>query len=112
MARCRAEVLAKVLAERERSGLSWRRCVEVVAPDLDGSLFLRLRERYDQRQAPAWERLLDERTPPPAPAPIPDDVRTGAIGLRMFDRSTGPGVGLVVESHPGTISLNTAGTDE
>ncbi len=91
LARNRAEVLATVLAERERSGLSWRKCVMAVAPDLDWSLFLRMRERHAERSGPVWERLLDERTPPPAPAPIPEDVRTGAIGLRMFDRSMGPG---------------------
>ena len=91
LARERAEVLARVLAERERSGLSWRKCVAAVDPDLDWSLFLRMRSRYAEREGPVWERLLDERTPPPAPASVPDDVRDGAIGLRMFNRSMGPG---------------------
>ena len=91
LARQRAEVLAEVLAEREQSGLSWRRCVKEVAPDLDWSLFLRMQGRYEEREGPVWERLMDERTPPPAQAPIPDDVRTGAIRLRVFDRSMGPG---------------------
>lgn len=91
LARRRAEVLARVLAERERSGLSWRKCVTAVDPDLDWSLFLRMRERYAERDGPVWERLLDERTPPPAPATVPDDVRNGAVELRKFDRSIGPG---------------------
>ncbi|MCP4654602.1 MAG: hypothetical protein GY856_04180 [bacterium] len=82
----RAEVVEATAARREETGESWRICLAAVAPDLHWATYLHWRRRYEARQGPAWERLLDERLPPP-PTPISQEVRLAACMLRRADRS-------------------------
>ncbi len=103
----RAEIVEQVAATREERGLSWRKSLVKVAPEIGWSAFLHWRRRYRARSGPGWERLLDERMPPPTP-PIPENVREAARMLRRVDRSINAGTArqhLIAEFGPkGAIS--------
>ena len=85
----RAEVVEGVLGKHEAEGVSYRAALEDVAPDVGWSAYQHWRRRYQAREGPAWERLLDERLPPP-PRRIPDAVRQAACLLRRMDVSVTP----------------------
>lgn len=78
----RVAALEAVDAEREASGLSYRKCLKVVAPDVPWSRFQSWRKRAQSRTGPMWERLMDRRIPP-QPECIPDSVRQAVIALRL-----------------------------
>ena len=81
----RAEVVEAVVRRRQEGGLSWRKCLGAVAGDVEWPTFLHWRRRYVGRTGPAWERLLDERLPPP-PTRIPEEIRVAACLVRRTDR--------------------------
>lgn len=82
----RAQVVEETAAEHVRSGKSFRSSLAEVAPGVGWSAYLHWRRRYQSRPGPPWERLLDERLPPPTP-PIDDEVKHAACLLRRMDRS-------------------------
>lgn len=83
----RAEVVEGVASRRKEVRESWRKCLAAVAPDVGWSAYLHWRRRYKARGGPGWERLLDERLPPPPANRVRDDVRLAACMLRRADRS-------------------------
>jgi hypothetical protein len=82
----RVEVVEGVLARHEQTGESLRGSLSVVAPDVDWSTYLHWRRRYDGREGPAWERLLDERVPPSRQR-YSEAVEAAACMLREVTRS-------------------------
>jgi hypothetical protein len=85
----RLDVLKRVESKYAKEGLSLRNCLRVVAPDEDWSTYLNWRRRYRSRSGPEWERLVDERIPPPE-TPIAEEVVRSACDLRRANRSLGP----------------------
>jgi len=81
----RVEIVEAVAALRV-TGKSWRTCLSEAAPDVGWSKYLHWRRRYDSRDGPAWEALLDRRVPPPRPR-VDDAVSVAARALRRSDRS-------------------------
>ncbi len=81
----RAKVVEGV-ESRVQGGSSRRGALAEEAPGVDWSTYLHWRRRYEGRSGPAWERLLDERVPPPKPR-IPETVLNAACILRRLDRS-------------------------
>ena len=82
----RAEVVEAVATRRQESGESWRRCLAAVASEVGWSAYLHWRRRYRARSGPGWERLLDERLPPPPANRVRDEIRLAACMLRRADR--------------------------
>ncbi len=82
----RARVVEEVASRRAEDELSLRATVAKVAPDVEWATYLHWRRRYEGREGPPWERLLDERVPPPADR-VPEAVRVAACMLRRVDRS-------------------------
>ena len=80
----RAEVVEGVLGKHDAEGVAYSKALEDVAPDVGWSAYQHWRRRYQARSGPAWERLLDERLPPP-PRRIPETVRQAACLLRRVD---------------------------
>jgi hypothetical protein len=85
----RLDVLKQVESKYAEEGLSLRNCLRMVAPDEDWSTYLNWRRRYRSRNGPEWERLVDERIPPPE-TPIEEEVVRAACDLRRANRSLGP----------------------
>ena len=82
----RAEIVEQVAARVEQAGAGRRQSLRDVAPEVGWSKYLHWRRRHESRDGPGWERLLDERLPPP-PVRIGDDIRLAACMLRRQDRS-------------------------
>ena len=82
----RAEIVEQVAARVEQDGAGRRQSLRDVAPEVGWSKYLHWRRRHESRDGPGWERLLDERLPPP-PVRIGDDIRLAACMLRRQDRS-------------------------
>ena len=78
----KSEILEWVRQEREFTGLSWRKCLENICPDVNWSCYLHWRRAEERRKGPKWERQLDRRVPPP-PEQIPEAVRAVTVGLRL-----------------------------
>jgi len=78
----RVAVVEAVDEERRASGLSHRKCLKAVAPDVPWSRFHSWRKRAQGRTGPLWERLMDRRVPP-QPECIPESVRQAVIALRF-----------------------------
>ena len=77
----RAKLLDEVAAMERESGLSKRRSLEAVAPEVDWSTYLHIRRKHAAGKGPSWERLLDGRIPP-EPFRVPVEVRKAACMLR------------------------------
>ncbi|MBI4869932.1 MAG: hypothetical protein HY814_00005, partial [Candidatus Riflebacteria bacterium] len=84
----RAEVLELVEDERHTTQRSWRICLTQAAPEVGWSAYLHWKRKYEARSGPGWERLLDERLPPP-PVALAEDLKVAACLLRRVDRSLG-----------------------
>jgi len=82
----RRVAIMEAVAALRVTGKSWRTCLSEVAPDVGWSKYLHWRRRYDSRDGPAWEALLDRRVPPPRPR-VDDAVSRAARALRRSDRS-------------------------
>lgn len=78
-------------AAQHASGLSRRRALAAVAPDVEWPTYLHWCRVAKKREGAPWERQLDARVPPP-PERVPDDVRLAAIMLRRGDRTIRPQV--------------------
>ena len=81
----RAAIIETVEKERETSGLSWRRALAAVAPDVSWPTYRSWRRKHDRLSGPAWERLLDERSPPTTA--LAESIVASARTLREVDRT-------------------------
>ena len=79
----RAAVLEAVAARREETGLSWRRALAAVTPDVSWPTYRAWRRKHDRLQGPSWERLLDERLPPSTA--LAESIEAAARMLRKAD---------------------------
>ena len=75
------------MEELHAAGVSWRRALAQVAPDVLWPTFLHWRRASAARDGAAWERQLDRRVAPERP-PIGEDLIVGACLLRRQE----PGV--------------------
>ena len=82
----RAAVVKAVEEVLAKGELSLRQAQAQATPGVPWPTYVKWRRRYRNRRGPAWERLVDERLPPP-PREIPEVVRKGACLLREQDRS-------------------------
>ena len=64
-------------------------CVRQNAPEVGWSAYQRWKRKAESFDGPLWERLLDQRLPPP-PRVIDGEVRRAACMLRRANRSIGP----------------------
>jgi hypothetical protein len=88
-AQTRAKMLEWLWKEQEVHGLSMQECVRQKAPEVGWSAYQRWKRKAESLDGPLWERLLDQRLPPP-PKVIEGDVRLAACMLRRANRSIGP----------------------
>lgn len=79
----RVRVLEEVEAARA-GGLSHRRALKQVAPDVNWSTYLNWWRNARDREGEPWERQLDARVPP-EPKRTPEDVQAAACLLRRMD---------------------------
>lgn len=79
----RVRILDEVAALHE-SGLSRRKALAEVAPELHWSTYLHWWRRERDREGEPWERQLDVRMPPP-PRRVADDLVAAACLLRRLD---------------------------
>lgn len=80
----RARVFDAVMAHHAQTGQSLRGSVALVAPGLPWPTFVRWKRRCDLAEGETWERLLDERVPPPRKGVSPAIQRL-ACTLRRVD---------------------------
>jgi hypothetical protein len=85
----RASILEKLRKDQIAHGLSMQECVRQKAPEVGWSAYQRWKRKAESFDGPLWERLLDQRLPPP-PKVIDEDVRRAACMLRRANRSIGP----------------------
>lgn len=78
----KAGIVRAVLA-RQESGLSKRKALAMVAPEVPRPTFQSWARCVDKREGPLWERLLDGRLPPSGGPRVPESVRSFVVGLRM-----------------------------
>lgn len=78
----RLDVVSAVEQERKASGLSRRKSLKKVAPDVPWSRYQSWCKRLQSRRGSKWERLLDLRLPPP-PERISEAVRHAVVTLRF-----------------------------
>lgn len=79
-AQFRVGILEHVEALRAE-GLSWRRALAEVAPEMEWPTFMNWRRCAVSRDGEVWERQLDHRVPP-VPARVGDDIVAAACLLR------------------------------
>lgn len=107
-AKARARLVEAVTAHRARTRQTWRGSLAVVSPTTPWPTFVKWKRRYGQRSGPGWERLLDERQPPPPKPAIADEIVRAARNLRRNDRSmstdTARGHLIAVFGAPGKVS--------
>ena len=84
----RANTLEWLWKEQETHGLSMQECVRQKAPEVGWSAYQRWKRKAESFDGPLWERLLDQRLPPP-PRVIDGEVRRAACMLRRANRSIG-----------------------
>jgi hypothetical protein len=80
-ARGRAAIIEEVKEEHRGSGLSLRKCLTKVVPEVSWSLYQSWCRRARERSGPIWERLMDRRIPPLTDS-ISESVRQAARTLR------------------------------
>jgi len=90
-AHARAVVFDAVMARHAGTGQSLRAAVGQVAPELPWPTFVRWKRRHGLGVGETWERLLDERVPPPHPA-VDEHIRKAACMLRRVDPGMNPQV--------------------
>jgi hypothetical protein len=86
----RANILEMLWKEQEAHSLSMQECVRQKAPEVGWSAYQRWKRKAESLEGPLWERLLDQRLPPP-PKVIDEEIRLAACMLRRADRAMGPG---------------------
>lgn len=85
-ARARAVIFDAVVVLEAKTGTSMRSSLKSVSPGTPWPTFVKGQRRQRQRSGPTWERRLDESTPPPPKALIPEEVVRATCGLRRGDR--------------------------
>jgi len=81
----RAAVFEGVAAKRQAEGLSWRRALAAVAPEVSWSTYSNWRRKHARRSGASWERLFDERSPPSTA--LAESIAASARELREIDRT-------------------------